>query len=119
MADASPRPGRLSTRTRIALAAFCALVMLYSFVIAGQILLGVLACAFVVTAVVAYKLVGAFYRFVDATERIAAALESREGTGRTTGGDSRGGNRAARSDDPGERTETADGRSRDHLEDRW
>ncbi|ELZ26298.1 hypothetical protein C474_21416 [Halogeometricum pallidum JCM 14848] len=118
----SPTPsGRLSKRTQIALAAFCTLVMLYSVVIAGQILLGVLACGFVVTAVVAYKLVGAFYRFVAATERIAGALESREGTGRSTGPNSPSGAvRAARSDDSRGQTDDASGdRSRDHAADRW
>lgn len=117
----SPSTGRLSKRTKIALAAFCMLVMLYSVVIAGQILLGVLACGFVVTAVLAYRLVGAFYRFVAATERIAAALESREGTGRSTGsGSLSGAVRAARSDDSSaQRDDASDDRSRDHAADRW
>lgn len=122
MAEESLRStGRLSKRARIALGAFCVVVMAYSLVVAGQILLGALVCAVVVTAVVAYRLVGAFYRFVAAAERIAAALESREGTGRSTGLDSPdGANRAARSDDSRGRTgEDASGdRSRDHVRDR-
>lgn len=122
MAEESLQPtGRLSKRARIALAAFCVVVMAYSLVVAGQILLGALVCALVVTAVLAYRLVGAFYRFVAAAERIAAALESREGTGGSTGLDSLdGANRAARSDDAQGRTgdDASGDRSRDHVLDR-
>lgn len=123
MADEPPRStGRLSKRARIALGAFCVVVMAYSLVVAGQILLGALVCALVVTVVLVYRLVGAFYRFVAAAERIAAALESREGTGRTTGADSPDGtNRRARSGDSRGRTgdDAGGDRSRNHVRDRW
>ncbi|MDS0298477.1 hypothetical protein NDI76_06965 [Halogeometricum sp. S1BR25-6] len=117
--DSPPSNGRLPKRTRIALAAFCALVMLYSIVIAGQLLLGVLACGVVWTAVVGYRLVGAFFRFVDATERIADALESseRRGRNRSAGYDSPDGGRTVRGDDARARERSTDDRSTDRVRD--
>ncbi|SFR44455.1 hypothetical protein [Halogeometricum limi] len=72
----SSTPPTLSRRTKIALALLCFLVLAYAVVIAGQILLGVMFCAFVYSLVLAYYLVQAFSRFVGGVERIASALEA-------------------------------------------
>jgi hypothetical protein len=83
----------------------CVLVLAYSLVVAGQILLGVLVCVLVYGLLLAYYLLDALLRFVDATERIADALERTAGDGSFE--------TVTRSD-----RSRSEG-SRDHLEDRW
>lgn len=73
----STRPSSRSLAVAIVTAMLCLLVLGYSLVVAGQLLLGVLFCVLVVGLVVAYRLLGAFLRFVDAVERIADTLERR------------------------------------------
>jgi len=110
MSDASLSSNRGPSRgVKAAAAVLCVLVLAYSLVIAGQILLGVLVCILVYGLFLAYYLLGAFVRLVDSIERIADALEVRAGeTGpRVADG--------TRSRDDRSRSEG----SRDHLEDRW
>jgi hypothetical protein len=92
----------------------CLLVLAYSVVVAGQILLGVLFCALAYGLFLAYYLLGAFVRLVDSIERIADALEARGDEGRLRDAvDARSGDARSR----GERSRS--GGSRDHPEDRW
>jgi hypothetical protein len=111
MSDASLSSNRGPSRgVKAAAAVLCVLVLAYSLVIAGQILLGVLVCILVYGLFLAYYLLDALLRFVDATERIADALERTAGDGGLVAAD-----RGNRSHDDRSRSEG----SRDHLEDRW
>ncbi|SFR44457.1 hypothetical protein SAMN04487947_1519 [Halogeometricum rufum] len=105
----SDQPSAPSRGVKAGVAVLCLLVLAYSVVVAGQILLGVLFCALVYGLFLAYYLLGAFVRLVDSVERIADALEGRaDQTGHRVAD-------GTRSRDDRSRSEG----SRDHLEDRW
>ncbi|MGQ4554751.1 hypothetical protein [Halobellus sp. GM3] len=69
-------PPRSSKRLRFAVAAVLIATFAYSVVIAGQILLWFVLVGIAAGIYLAWLLVVAVFRLVDAVERIAAALEA-------------------------------------------
>jgi hypothetical protein len=67
-----PQP---SKRTAVALAAVALVTLLYSFVIAGQILLWFVLVGIAIGLYLTYLLIVAVFRLVEAVERIATAAE--------------------------------------------
>jgi len=76
---------------KIALAVVAVVTFAYSIIIAGQILLWFVLAGIAAGIYVAWLLVVAVLRLVDATERIARALEAEHGG--SSGGSNSGGRR--------------------------
>ncbi|MFA1610404.1 hypothetical protein [Halobellus rubicundus] len=70
-------PPRLSRNAKIALGAVLLVTLAYSFVIAGQILIWFVIVGIAAGIYVAWALVVAVYRMVEAVERLADAMEAR------------------------------------------
>ncbi|MFB6092875.1 MAG: hypothetical protein ABEK02_07690 [Haloquadratum sp.] len=70
-------PPRLSRNAKIVLGAFLLITLVYSFVIAGQILVWFVIAGIAAGIYVAWALVVAVYRMVEAVERLADAMEAR------------------------------------------
>ncbi|RLM59622.1 hypothetical protein DVK02_02475 [Halobellus sp. Atlit-31R] len=83
----SPRPSR---RGQIALAVVAVVTFAYSILVAGQILLWFVLAGIAAGVYVAWLLVVAVFRLVDATERIANALEAEHGDSSSGSTDSDG-----------------------------
>ncbi|WP_256546519.1 hypothetical protein [Halobellus inordinatus] len=85
----------------IALAVVAVVTFAYSIVVAGQILLWFVLAGIAAGIYVAWLLVVAVLRLVDATERIASALEAEHGdsTGDNSGDNNDGSNDGSNDDD--------------------
>ncbi|WP_049987617.1 ATP synthase subunit I [Halobellus rufus] len=70
------RPPALSRRTKLLVGVVLAVTLVYSFVIAGQILLWFLFAGLVAGVYVAWLLVLAAFRLVEAVERLAETREA-------------------------------------------
>jgi|AntDeeMetageno50_2_1112565.scaffolds.fasta_scaffold02294_1 4-hydroxybenzoate polyprenyltransferase len=78
----SPDEGR--SRTVLAVVTGLAVLsLLYSFLIAGQLLLGLLLTLSLFALYFLYRILHLLYRLVRAHERIATAIESRADAGRS------------------------------------
>ncbi|WP_132060707.1 glycerol ABC transporter substrate-binding protein [Halorussus amylolyticus] len=71
------------TALHVALGVLAVVVVLYSVLIAGRPLLGVSVVLGIFGAYLAWRLFGLAVRFVAAFERIADAMEAREGDSRS------------------------------------
>jgi hypothetical protein len=71
-----PQHPQLSTRLKIAIAAILLVTLAYSLIIAGQILLWFVLVGIAAGIYIAWLLVVAVFRMVEAVERIAAAMEA-------------------------------------------
>ena len=96
----SEYPPRPSRRVKIALAVVAVVTFAYSIVVAGQILLWFVLAGIAAGIYVAWLLVVAVLRLVDATERIASALEAEHGdsTGDNSGDNNDGSNDGSNDD---------------------